>query len=79
MAGALQLTGICPVAVQVRGLERSLAFYRDVLGLRLGHREGRIAQLHGQGDAPPGARPARVAGPCPAGREPAAPGMYTYE
>ncbi|PZS39408.1 MAG: hypothetical protein DLM62_08435 [Pseudonocardiales bacterium] len=53
MAGALQLTGICSVAVQVRDLDRSLAFYRDVLGLRLGHREGRIAQLHGQGDAPP--------------------------
>lgn len=39
MAGALRLTGICPVAVQVRDLERSLAFYRDVLGLRLGHGE----------------------------------------
>lgn len=36
MAGALQVTGICSVAVQVRNLDRSLAFYRDVLGLRLG-------------------------------------------
>lgn len=55
MGGALQLTGICSVAVQVRDLERSLAFYRDVLGQCVGHREGRIAQFHGQG----GARPAR--------------------
>lgn len=53
MAGALQLTGICSVAVQVRDLDRSLAFYCGVPGLRLGQREGWIAQLHGQGDAPP--------------------------
>ena len=52
MAGALQLTGICSVAVQVRDLDRSLAFYCGVLGLRLGQKEGWIAQLHGQGDPP---------------------------
>ncbi len=64
MAGALQLTGICSVAVQVRKLDRSLAFYRDVLGLRLGDREDRIAQLHGQGGAPPEARLARTGPVC---------------
>ena len=52
MAESLHLTGICSVAVQVRNLDRSLAFYRDVLGLRLVHREGWIAQLKGQGNAP---------------------------
>jgi hypothetical protein len=57
MAGALQLTGICSVAVQVRDLDLSLACCSGVLGLRLGHREGWIAQLHGHGAAP-GARPA---------------------
>ena len=58
MAGTIQLTGICSVAVQVRDLGRSLAFHCDVPGLPLGQTEGRIAQLHGQGDAPPDARPA---------------------
>jgi catechol 2,3-dioxygenase-like lactoylglutathione lyase family enzyme len=53
MAEPLQLTGICSVAVQVRNLDRSLAFYRDMLGLCLEHREGWIAQLHGQGGTPP--------------------------
>jgi len=52
MAGTLQLTGICSVAVQVRDLGRSLAFHCDVLGLPLGQGEGRIAQLHGHGDPP---------------------------
>lgn len=52
MAEPLQLTGICSVAVQVRNLDRSLAFYRDMLGLCLEHREGWIAQLHGHGGAP---------------------------
>jgi catechol 2,3-dioxygenase-like lactoylglutathione lyase family enzyme len=46
-------TGIYSVAVQVRHLDRSLAFYRDLLGLRLQHREGQMAQLHGYGDAAP--------------------------
>ena len=36
MAEALLLTVICSVAVQVRSLDRSLAFCRDLLGLRLG-------------------------------------------
>ena len=40
MAQALLLTAICSVAVQVRSLDRSLAFYRDLLGVRLG--TGRI-------------------------------------
>jgi catechol 2,3-dioxygenase len=53
VVGGLQLTGICSVAVQVRNLDRSLAFYRDVLGLRLEQREGWIAQMHGQGETPP--------------------------
>jgi catechol 2,3-dioxygenase-like lactoylglutathione lyase family enzyme len=48
MAEALQLIGICSVAVQVRNLDRSIAFYREVLGLRLEDRQDRIAQLHGQ-------------------------------
>ena len=38
---------------ELRDFDRSLAFYRGVLGLRLGQGEGWIAQLHGQGDAPP--------------------------
>lgn len=53
MDEAFQLAGICSVAVQVRDLDRSLTFYRDVLGLRLVHREGWIAQLKGEGKAPP--------------------------
>lgn len=53
MAEALKLTGICSVAVQVQNLDRSLAFYRDLLGLRLMHRENWMAQLQGEGDAPP--------------------------
>jgi catechol 2,3-dioxygenase-like lactoylglutathione lyase family enzyme len=39
--------------VQVRNLDRSLAFYCDVLGLRLLHRENWMAQLRGEGDTPP--------------------------
>jgi catechol 2,3-dioxygenase-like lactoylglutathione lyase family enzyme len=50
LAGSLELTGIYSVAVQVRHLDRSLAFYRDLLGLRLQHQEGQMAQLHGYGD-----------------------------
>ena len=46
-------TGIYSVAVQVRHLDRSLAFYRDLLGLRLQHQEGQTAQLHGYGDTAP--------------------------
>ena len=46
-------TGIYSVAVQVRHLDRSLAFYRDLLGLRLQHQEGQMAQLHGYGDTAP--------------------------
>lgn len=53
MAEAFRLTGICSVAVQVRSLDRSLAFYHDVLGLHLVHREGPTAQLQGQGSASP--------------------------
>ena len=41
------------MAVQVRHLDRSLAFYRDLLGLRLQHQEGQSAQLHGYGDTAP--------------------------
>jgi uncharacterized protein YbjT (DUF2867 family)/catechol 2,3-dioxygenase-like lactoylglutathione lyase family enzyme len=46
-------TGIYSVAVQVRHLDRSLAFYRDLLGLRLQRQEGQMAQLHGYGDTAP--------------------------
>jgi uncharacterized protein YbjT (DUF2867 family)/catechol 2,3-dioxygenase-like lactoylglutathione lyase family enzyme len=46
-------TGIYSVAVQVRHLDRSLAFYRDLVGLRLQHQEGQMAQLHGYGDTAP--------------------------
>lgn len=53
MVEALKLTGICSVAVQVGDLDRSLAFYRDLLGLRVMHRENWMAQLRGEGDAPP--------------------------
>lgn len=37
---------------ELRDLDRSLAFYCGVFGLRLGQREGWIARLHGQGDTP---------------------------
>jgi catechol 2,3-dioxygenase-like lactoylglutathione lyase family enzyme len=53
LAGPLKLTGIYSVAVQVRDLERSLAFYRDLLGLRLQQREGELAHLHGYGGTTP--------------------------
>ena len=46
-------TGIYSVAVQVRHLDRSLAFYRDLLGLRLQHQQGQMAQLHGYGGTAP--------------------------
>jgi uncharacterized protein YbjT (DUF2867 family)/catechol 2,3-dioxygenase-like lactoylglutathione lyase family enzyme len=46
-------TGIYSLAVQVRHLDRSLAFYRDLVGLRLQHQEGQMAQLHGYGDTAP--------------------------
>jgi uncharacterized protein YbjT (DUF2867 family)/catechol 2,3-dioxygenase-like lactoylglutathione lyase family enzyme len=49
----LEPTGIYSVAVQVRHLDRSLAFYRDLLGLRLQHQEGEMAQLRGYGDTAP--------------------------
>jgi catechol 2,3-dioxygenase-like lactoylglutathione lyase family enzyme len=49
----LNITSICSVAVQVRSLDRSLTFYRDLLGLHLAHREGWIAQLRGHGDSGP--------------------------
>ena len=49
----LEPTGIYSVAVQVRHLDRSLAFYRDLLGLRLQHQEGQTAQLHGYGETAP--------------------------
>jgi catechol 2,3-dioxygenase-like lactoylglutathione lyase family enzyme len=53
LAGPLKLTGIYSVAVQVRDLDRSLAFYRDLLGLRLQQREGELAHLHGYGGTAP--------------------------
>ncbi|HLM21218.1 MAG TPA: NAD(P)H-binding protein [Propionibacteriaceae bacterium] len=53
LAERLAPTGIYSVAVQVRHLDRSLAFYRDLLGLRLQHQEGQMAQLHGYGDTAP--------------------------
>jgi catechol 2,3-dioxygenase-like lactoylglutathione lyase family enzyme len=53
LAGPLELTGIYSVAVQVRDLDRSLAFYRDLLGLRLQQREGELAHLHGYGGTAP--------------------------
>jgi catechol 2,3-dioxygenase-like lactoylglutathione lyase family enzyme len=53
LAGQIELTGIYSVAVQVRHLDRSLAFYRDLLGLRLQRLEGQMAQLHGHGDTAP--------------------------
>jgi catechol 2,3-dioxygenase-like lactoylglutathione lyase family enzyme len=53
LASQVEPTGIYSVAVQVRHLDRSLAFYRDLLGLRLQHLEGRMAQLHGHGDTAP--------------------------
>jgi catechol 2,3-dioxygenase-like lactoylglutathione lyase family enzyme len=53
LAGQIGLTGIYSVAVQVRHLDRSLAFYRDLLGLRLQQLEGQMAQLHGHGDTAP--------------------------
>jgi catechol 2,3-dioxygenase-like lactoylglutathione lyase family enzyme len=53
LAGPLKLTGIYSVAVQVRDLDQSLAFYRDLLGLRLQQQVGEMAQLHGFGDTAP--------------------------
>jgi catechol 2,3-dioxygenase-like lactoylglutathione lyase family enzyme len=53
LAGPLEITGIYSVAVQVRDLDRSLAFYRDLLGLRLQQREGELAHLHGYGRTAP--------------------------
>jgi catechol 2,3-dioxygenase-like lactoylglutathione lyase family enzyme len=53
LAGPLELTGIYSVAVQVRQLDWSLAFYRDLLGLRLQYQDGEMAQLHGYGDTAP--------------------------
>jgi catechol 2,3-dioxygenase-like lactoylglutathione lyase family enzyme len=53
LAGPLELTGIYSVAVQVRDLDQSLAFYRDLLGLRLQQREGELAHLHGYGGTAP--------------------------
>lgn len=63
-------TRLGPVRLQVAELERSVAFYRDVLGLRLLAREGARASLAAHGDgrvlvelsARPGARPAGHAG-----------------
>ncbi len=49
----LNITGICSVAVQVRSLDRSLTFYRDLLGLHLARREGWIPQLKGHGSSAP--------------------------
>ena len=53
LAGPLKLTGIYSVAVQVRDLERSLAFYRELLGLRLQQQEGQLAHQRGYGDIAP--------------------------
>jgi catechol 2,3-dioxygenase-like lactoylglutathione lyase family enzyme len=53
LACPLELTGIYSVAVQVRDLDRSLAFYRDLLGLRLQQREGELAHLRGYGGTAP--------------------------
>jgi catechol 2,3-dioxygenase len=59
-------TALGPVRLQIADLERSLAFYESVLGLRVVERDGRRAALAAQGDERvlvelnerPGARPA---------------------
>jgi uncharacterized protein YbjT (DUF2867 family)/catechol 2,3-dioxygenase-like lactoylglutathione lyase family enzyme len=61
----LALTGIYSVAVQVQHLDRSLAFYRDLLGLRLQHQERQMAQLHGYGDTAPSLVLLEVGGDAP--------------
>ncbi len=45
MARDLQLVAPAYLVLIVSDLERALAFYTDVLGLRLGHRSGPYAQL----------------------------------
>lgn len=47
---ALRLGRIFGVAVQVRDLKRSLAFYRDVLGLCVEQNDGVLALLRGAGE-----------------------------
>ncbi len=63
-------TRLGPVRLQVADVERSLAFHRDVLGLRVSAREGARVELAAHGDdrllvelhRVPGTRPARRSG-----------------
>ena len=50
---ALRLGHIHGVVVQVRDLERSLAFYRDVLGFRVDENDGTLAMLRVAGESVP--------------------------
>jgi catechol 2,3-dioxygenase len=45
-------TRLGPVRLQIADLARSVAYYEQVLGLRLAERSGRSAQLAAQGDGP---------------------------
>jgi catechol 2,3-dioxygenase-like lactoylglutathione lyase family enzyme len=50
---ALRLGHIHGVVVQVRDLERALAFYRDVLGFRVDENDGALAMLRVAGEGVP--------------------------